>query len=369
MNKSNKLGDLITLRYGKSLPEGSRIKGANPVFGSGGCVGTHDAALISGPGIIVGRKGTIGSVIWSDKNFFPLDTTYYVEVKYPSLPLRFVYYLLKNLPLKSMNTDAAVPGLNRENAHQLKFQLPHEKYREKITEILSNYDDLIKNNQRRIALLEKSAHLLYREWFVHFRFPKNSYTNSFNNLPETWQLISFDKLADFINGFAFKPRHLGITGLPIVKIPELKGGILDKTPRYEGEEVPEKNMLKNGDLLFSWSATLAVDFWIDGPAYLNQHLFKVIPNKKISSAFLLLALREAMPKFTNLSVGATMKHIRRSALSEVFIPLPNKELQKKFENIIDPIYEQIKILKMQNTKLTKTRDILLPRLMDGRIKP
>lgn len=110
------VSDFMKLAYGKSLPAGKRNHGSVPVYGSGGITGSHDEALIKGPAIIVGRKGTVGSLYWDDRPCFPIDTVFYVQ---PEAPLSFCYYLLGSLPLRNMNTDAAVPGLNRENVYRL----------------------------------------------------------------------------------------------------------------------------------------------------------------------------------------------------------------------------------------------------------
>jgi type I restriction enzyme, S subunit len=114
------LEDYITLSYGKSLRKKDRKDGSIPVYGSGGLTGTHDESLIDGPGIIVGRKGTVGSIYWEDKDSWPIDTVFYVEPK-NEVDLSFYYYLLNTLGLDDMNTDAAVPGLNRNNAYRLKI--------------------------------------------------------------------------------------------------------------------------------------------------------------------------------------------------------------------------------------------------------
>lgn len=105
------LGSLIELNYGKALKADTRLPGDIAVIGSSGVVGSHNAALVSGPGVVVGRKGNVGSVIWLSGNFWPIDTTYYIGTK---LPLAYVYQLLKRIPFQ--NTDAAVPGLNRDYA-------------------------------------------------------------------------------------------------------------------------------------------------------------------------------------------------------------------------------------------------------------
>lgn len=118
------LRDILRLEYGKSLPAAKRVSGDVDVFGSGGKVGTHNDALLPGPGVIVGRKGTAGSVHWAPKEYFPIDTTFYVVPQDPKFSLIFTYHLLKSLPLDQMNSDSAVPGLNREEALSTPVMIP-----------------------------------------------------------------------------------------------------------------------------------------------------------------------------------------------------------------------------------------------------
>ncbi len=115
-----RLEDTLELAYGKGLKKTDRIDGDVSVYGSGGVTGTHNIALVEGPGIIVGRKGTVGSLYWEDSAFYPIDTVFYANPK-SYFPLSYLYYLLKTLNLNDMNTDAAVPGLNRNNAYRLEI--------------------------------------------------------------------------------------------------------------------------------------------------------------------------------------------------------------------------------------------------------
>ena len=118
-----KIEDLMELAYGKALKATDRICGPIPVYGSGGITGYHNKSLVDGSSIIVGRKGTVGSLYWEDRPFFPIDTVFYVRT---SKPLTYCYYLLKTLGLEDMNTDGAVPGLNRNNVYRLQFAFPSD---------------------------------------------------------------------------------------------------------------------------------------------------------------------------------------------------------------------------------------------------
>ncbi len=116
--------DVAPFKYGKALKEDDRVPGSYPVYGSSGIVGTHGKALVAGPGIIVGRKGNVGTVYWSKRSFFPIDTVYYIDAQHCNL---YVYYAL--LHTQFISTDVAVPGLNRDYAHSRTLLIPDKNIR------------------------------------------------------------------------------------------------------------------------------------------------------------------------------------------------------------------------------------------------
>lgn len=130
-----RLDSLLELAYGKALKADARKLGDVPVYGSGGITGWHDAPLVNAPSVVVGRKGTVGSLYWESRPFFPIDTVFYVKT---SKPLSYIYYLLQTLGLSEMNTDAAVPGLNRENVYRLK--MPGAT-----ANVISVFDDVVRH--------------------------------------------------------------------------------------------------------------------------------------------------------------------------------------------------------------------------------
>ncbi len=144
-----RLEDYLELAYGKSLPARSRRPGSVPVYGSGGVVGSHDVALTKGPTVIVGRKGTVGSLYLEAKPAFPIDTVFYTLPRIGSM--LFSYHLLACQPLKTMNTDAAVPGLNRSNVYRLQFPCP-------TSDLVSAFDGMVERFwKRQVANLDESG--------------------------------------------------------------------------------------------------------------------------------------------------------------------------------------------------------------------
>ncbi|TBL30676.1 restriction endonuclease subunit S, partial [Escherichia coli] len=149
---SQRMSNIATLHYGKALKKTERIDGPYPVYGSGGITGSHNAYLVEGPGIIVGRKGSIGTIYWEDGKFHPIDTVYYVATK-EEIPLSYLYYLMKTLNLPSMNTDAAVPGLNRDNVYRLEVLKPTQSILNRFDNHIATIRNSIQKNNNTIVSL------------------------------------------------------------------------------------------------------------------------------------------------------------------------------------------------------------------------
>ncbi|EKO3892313.1 restriction endonuclease subunit S [Vibrio metschnikovii] len=151
--EAKQLKDILELAYGKALKKTDRVEGDVPVYGSGGLTGYHNQNLVEGPGIIVGRKGTVGSVYWEPKAFYPIDTVFYVKPK-AGYSLNYCYLILQNLGLKNMNTDAAVPGLNRNNAYRLEVVTPSQGVLNKFESLMSAFQSKIDGNNAENSSLE-----------------------------------------------------------------------------------------------------------------------------------------------------------------------------------------------------------------------
>ena len=149
------LGDICEFKYGKSLPASSRDGGEFDVYGSNGIVGTHSETITSGPTIVIGRKGSIGELNYSQKSCWPIDTTYYVDTSCTSADLRWLNHALSSLRLTEMNKSAAIPGLNRNDAYEKKLKVPSLSEQRRIAAILDKAEALRSKRREAIAKLDQ----------------------------------------------------------------------------------------------------------------------------------------------------------------------------------------------------------------------
>ena len=362
--KKVKLGEILDFFNGKAIKVG---EGSIPIYGSNGIIGNTNQSLYCNA-IIIGRVGAYcGSVAFCNKAFWASDNTIVVKPKDDN-NIPFCYYLLSTMDLNRFAGGAAQPLLTQTTLKSLETFFPSVTTQHRIATILSRYDTLIENYQKQIKLLEEAAQRLYKEWFVELRFPGHENTKMVDGLPEGWERKAVSQLGEYLNGFAFKPSDWHELGRPIIKIKEMGNGVGNDTPRNNGERVPAKYLVKAGDLLFSWSATLMVIVWSGEEGWLNQHLFKVTPSEGIGREFLLQSLSNAIEEFQNLTTGSTMKHIQRNKLDQVFVNVPNDEIMELYNNVTKKVREEILHLSSQIRLLTEARDRLLPRLMGGEME-
>lgn len=210
------LGDVFDLNYGYSLPKQIRSEGTVPVFGSNGCVGYHSEGITHGPTIILGRKGSAGEVVWSNVPCFPIDTAYYIEsLKIPS-SLKYIFFGLKSLNLRSLDKSSAVPGLDREEVYKLKLWFPPtvEAQNEIVNEIEQKFNQF---EQMRIAA-EQQAEATSA---LSIAVLRNVF--SIQKLPPGWTRRAIGDLVH-IDGTQIDSRHPDFTTLPFLGLENIESG-------------------------------------------------------------------------------------------------------------------------------------------------
>ncbi len=270
--QTKRLGDVIQLNYGKSLPLKNRVEGAIPVYGSNGVVGSHNEPIVDKPGLVVGRKGSAGEVHFSRGPFCPIDTTFYVtEDDAPDTDLEFLFYLLQHVDLRRITGDVGVPGLNREMAYmepvRLPAALPEQK---KIAHILSTVQRAIEAQERIIQTTTELKKALMHKLFTEGLRNEPQKQTEIGPVPESWEVVTVQDLVD--RDILDKPidgNHGEIhpkvsdfvpEGIPFIMASDLKGGLVDlKTCNFLTKERADrlrKGFSLPGDVLISHKATI-----------------------------------------------------------------------------------------------------------------
>ncbi len=367
------LGEFLTLKRGYDLPSSQRKEGDIPIVSSSGITGRHNVAKVEGPGVITGRYGTLGEVFFVKEDYWPLNTALYVRDFKGNDP-RFTAYFLKSVLTGTTSNKAAVPGVNRNDLHARKVCVTTDAgVQTAIASILSAYDDLIENNRRRIQLLEQAARLLYKEWFVHLRFPGHEHVTITDGVPEGWDKKTAFDVMDVLSG-----------GTPKTKVPDYwNGGIPFFTPKdaadcayaFNTEKTLTEDGLQNCNsklypkhtVFITARGTVGKINLAQTDMAMNQSCYALRAGPPINQYYLYFALVDGVEQFRSRAVGAVFDAIIRDTFKLIPFVVPDSKLIRAFTDYASPILHQIDILSNETRKLHQARDLLLPRLMNEEV--
>lgn len=356
------LGEFITLKRGYDLPQQKRKAGCVPIFSSSGISGTNDTAMVKAPGVITGRYGTIGRVFWANEDFWPLNTTLYVEDFHGNYPL-FVYYFLKTLEWEKFTSASAVPGINRNTVHKEIVCLPDIASQRRIALLLKTVDDKIEVNEKINDNLEQQAQAYFQKLFVDNTDPK-------------WALGTVSSLGTVVGGSTpskAKPEYYTEDGiawitpkdLSINKVKFIAHGENDITEL--GLKNSSASVMPEGTVLFSSRAPIGYIAITSGEVTTNQGFKSVVPKPEIGTAFVYYFLKHNLPVIEGMASGSTFKEVSGNTMKNVPAVIPDTETLTCFNDFCAPIFAQQRILEEQNQSLATLRDNLLPKLMSGEI--
>ena len=297
----------------------------------------------------------------------------------------FVYYFLKQSYIRNLAANSMTGASGRQRADlkfikKIKFDLPSLPIQQKIASILSSYDRLIENNTRRIRLLEQMAENLYKEWFVRFRFPGHEKVEMENGLPKGWRAIHIKELAQLKSGYAFKSEWFIEEGEAVAKIKDIGNILMDTSSfSYVDKEnciKAKKFLLTTGDLTIALTGATIGKISIvpkhKGNIYTNQRLGKFFlgdkPMEKLPFLYCLFKQESMVSNIVNLSNSSSAQpNISPEQIEKIKI-LGNHDIISMYNKTCNPLFSNILALYSQNQLLTRQRDLLLPRLMSGKLE-
>ena len=270
--------------------------------------------------------------------------------------------------LMRLSMGAAQPALTISRLKNLSLNLPSVSVQQKIASILSSYDRLIKNNTRRIRLLEQMAENLYKEWFVRFRFPEHENVEMVNGLPKGWERKELFDIADITYGYAFKSNKFCSDNSlnAVVRIRDIQN---NSTETYTDESCDERYLIVRNALLIGMDGIFHMCLWNGERAYLNQRV--VMLNSKYNDMcnyLLYFAIRPQIKYWEQVIVGTTVAHLGDKHRKKIKVLIPDTNTLRVANKLIESAMKEINDLQQQIQLLTRQRDLLLPRLMSGKLE-
>lgn len=348
-----RLSQLLTIKNGRDYK--SLGQGSVPVFGSGGYMCSVDSYLYDRPSVLLPRKGTLSNIQYYNKGpFWTVDTCYYTIVNENLVDSYYVYRYLRNLNLSGLDTGASIPSMTQKTYNGIKILLPNLSIQHRIASILSTYDTLIENNTKRIRLLEKMAENLYKEWFVRFRFPGHENVEKENGLPKGWKYVNFSNLSPILTG-------------------KKDANYASQNGKYKFFTCSKNDLVADNysfdcfAIILAGNGDLNVKLY-DGQFEAYQRTYVLSPYDVEHIYVSYYTIQSELDRLLVGAAGAVIKFLTKGMIEKIKVLLPTNDVLVRFNSIQEHNYRLRQNLKRQNSLLARQRDLLLPRLMSGKLE-
>ena len=373
-----KLADISSMQTGKLNSNAAVPNGIFPFFTCAQETYRINKAAFNTEAVLLGGNNANGvfPLKYYNGEFNAYQRTYIIETLDRNvLDTRYLFYALQPALSKfqAASIGAATQYLTKSILDNFKIGVPDLDVQKRIVNLLSSYDDLIENNRRRIQLLEQAARLLYKEWFVHLRFPGHEHVKIKDGVPEGWQKKSALDIMDVMSG-----------GTPKVSVPNYWGGEIpfftskdttdyayvfrtERTLTEEGLNNCNSRLYPKDTVFITARGTVGKINLAQTDMAMNQSCYALAAKPPLNQQFLYFALAENIEQFRSRAVGAIFDAIIRDTFKLIPFLVPDSRLIKRFVGIISPTLRQIDVLSTQIRKLVQARSIILPRLMSGEV--
>ncbi|HMP71678.1 MAG TPA: restriction endonuclease subunit S [Kiritimatiellia bacterium] len=354
--------------------------------------------------LLVSTSGTLGrvSIVTADSaGAIPYTGIIRMRPAREDVSPGFIRYFLTSSMFQDQALASAAGSVLKHfgpsHLREMSFPVPPPREQEQIAETLGSLDGKIDQNRRANVALDEMALAIFKAWFVDFEpvkakaqgeagFPAmpeavfdgiadRLVESEIGLIPQGWEVVPLYDVAQFVNGAAFKGRDFcdSASGLPVIKIAELKNGITEQT-KYSARVLDDKRCIDSGDMLYSWSGSpetsLAVFIWMRGRGLLNQHIFKVITQSEEQRHFVyytLKLLRDRLVYIASNKQTTGLGHVTVADMKRLLICRPPEELLQQCEVAMAPLFNRCLTNERESIALADVRDTLLPRLMSGAI--
>lgn len=346
-----KLGDICRMKYGKMPPSNVVADEGYPIFSGYRITGCAKEYLYDEPRVIVVARGVggTGDVKMSPEKSWITNLSIVLDHDEGIVDKKFLLYRLGREPLKEkLNTGAAQAQITIDSLSAYSITLPPVEAQRRIACIITAYDDLIENNRRRIQLLEQAARLLYKEWFVHLRFPGHEHTQIIDGVPEGWEKKPLGTFAPLKYGKALKNDDRVPGPFPVYGSSGIVG-------------IHTKALVPGPTIIVGRKGNVGSVYWSPDDCHPIDTVYYIDSGN--CSFFLYYALQQ----MTFISTDVAVPGLNRDFAHSRLMLVAEKKILRLFEDTVSPLHQQMELLKRQNASLAKARDLLLPKLMSGEV--
>jgi type I restriction enzyme S subunit len=386
----------------KPVKQSERRLGPYPYYGASGVVDHVNGFLFDGDYLLIAEDGENlrtrqTPIAFLARGKFWVNNHAHIVTGNAKASTRYLEYALLDTDISAYLTGAVMPKLTQGNLNRIEVQCPPRAIQDEIVGVLGTLDDRIALLRETNATLEAITQALFKSWFVDFDpvrakmegrtpegmdeatsalFPDVLENSPIGDLPRGWGSCPVYELANYINGAAYKAFEPNAErrGRPIIKIAELKVGVTTQTA-YSAVAMADKYLIDTGDILFSWSGNpdTSIDtfVWAHEPAWLNQHIFRVLPHSPQQRSFVLQLLRYLRPVFAELARNKQttgLGHVTVADMKRLLVVQPTVEVVEQFAQVAAPLHARIFANERQALSLATLRDTLLPRLISGQLR-
>ena len=336
--KEYKLGDVLTIKYGKDHKQ--LADGDIPIYGSGGIMRYGERSLYDGPSILIPRKGSLNNVIYADKPFWTVDTMFWSIINDSIANPLFVYYSICKKDFASLNVGSAVPSLTVPVIEDIDILLPPKATQDKVVSILKSLDDKIELNRHINDNLEQQAQALFNEMFPHITEGEN-----------------------MIGDLIMPKRGKGLLSKNAIKgdIPVVAGGIEPATYHNQANTTAPVLTIAASGANAGYINLWHIPVWASDSSYIDD---SITPNVY----FWYIMLKKRQKEIFDAQVGSAQPHIYPKHIAELPMNVVFVEKIAEYNEIVTPIFEKKGQLFLESKRLTSLRDTLLPKLMSGELK-
>lgn len=351
------LSDLATIKYGKNQKKVLSDSGTVPIFGTGGLMGFATTSLYDKPSVLIGRKGTIGKVKYVEQPFWTVDTLFYTIINTDLVIPKYLFYIMSLIDLNNYNEGTTIPSLRTETLNRLEFDIPDLEEQRKILSCLNPIDEKIELNNEINNNLEQQAKALYKDWFFDF-----TPFSTDGNLPDGWRLGTVSDIIQLHDS-----KRVPLSGAERDKMAKIY-------PYYGATSLMDyvDNYLFDGIYLLLGEDGTVVDSlgfpilqYVYGQFWVNNHAHIITGKEGFSVEELYLFF--SLTNIKSIVTGAVQQKVSQQNLKKVPAIIPNKDALSAFDELIQPIFSQIRNLRDENARLADLRDTLLPKLMSGEL--